>query len=73
MFKTPEEIRNNLNLTQKEFAKKIGSNYRRYQDRIYNRPDWRISELIEIAKLNGDKVMITYKGENYLVSTKKVK
>lgn len=70
---TPEEIRKRLNLTQTEFANSIGMTRRGYQDRLYNNPNWRLSELIEIAKLNENQVKVIYNEKEYIIKIEDVK
>lgn len=65
-YQTLEEIRKQANLSQTEFAEMIGLSFRGYQSRLnYDRPHWRIGELIKGSDLNGGLVTVEISGTDY--------
>lgn len=73
LFKTPEEIRNELGVTQKEFSTMVCSSFRTYKERIsLDLPKWNIYELSKLCELNKGKVKVTTNEGNYEVTIKKL-
>lgn len=73
-MKRPEEIRNDLGLSQTKFAKAIGSSLRTYQGRFDgSQPKWLFAEVIEIAKFNHNEVKIKLGDVEYEVNIKEIK
>ena len=61
-----------LGENQHQFAERIGMSFRTYQDRVQGKkPDWRLSELVEICKIaaeHNDELCITIGGKSYIVN-----
>ena len=69
IFKTIEEIRKGVGYNQTDFANSVGMSYRTYQERISKtQPNWKISELVEIADYNNGKLQVDYEGETYNIT-----
>lgn len=59
MFKTPEEIRKEIGVSQKEFSSMVSSSFRTYQERIsLEKPKWNIYEIVKLGKLNNGEVRL---------------
>lgn len=59
LFKSNEEIRKDLGLSQKEFAELVGMKFRTYQDRcLLTKPGWTLKDIVNISRLTGGKIRI---------------
>ena len=47
---TVEQIRQSLNLTQEQFAERIGISKRAYTNKVKNRSPWTVPELLKICQ-----------------------
>lgn len=71
-LKEIETIRNELNLTQPEFAQEINISLRSYLNKINNEQEWKLNELIKISNLCKDEIKIKNGMNTYLISIKKI-
>lgn len=61
---TVEEIRRSLNLSQQEFANRLGISKRAYSNKVMGHTDWLVRELAKIAEYgeitipSGDQVLV---------------
>ena len=70
-MRTVEEIRKSTDRSQIEFAKDIGLSTRSYTNKIHNRQEWKLSEIVKVAELNEGEVQVEINGVNYDITMKK--
>lgn len=66
-----EDLRVQLNLTQKQFAQKLGLSLRTYQGRLMEETNWTFEELLKISELCSGEIAVQFGGDTYLVDIKK--
>lgn len=69
MFRTPEEIRKDIGISQTEFCKLVEMPYRTYHERLSgHRPMWSIVEIAKFCKVGDGKCKIILDGVEYNIS-----
>lgn len=72
-IKNTEEIRRDLGISQVDFCNMIGTSLRTYHGRFDGtQPEWKLNELIEIAKHNDGEVRVDLKDGSYEVTIREI-
>lgn len=73
LFRTPEEIRKDIGISQTEFCKRLDIAYRTYHERLSgHRPIWSIVEVAKFCKVGNGNCKIILDGVEYDVSIKQI-
>lgn len=67
-----EKIREQLNLTQREFSQAIGISLRSYMSRLAGDVGWTSKDLLKIHELCGDDIVIRNGIDTYRISITKI-
>ena len=72
-YKTIEEIREDNELSQVDFAQALGMSRRTYLNRLSgDAPDYLVKEVVEASKYNKGKVKVKVGSEEYEIEVRKV-